>query len=567
GYLFLNPNQENQVSTTQRVERFTGGATLTFRPWSFLTLRGTGGYDVSHQADDELTPANVVLLSAAQAQGNAFQFRAATFAYTGNFSATASYRPSEAVTTSTTAGLQFYKNVYQQVQASGRSVVAGTAGVSGVVFPTVHDTTAPAVTFGGFVEEAVAVHDRLYVTGALRDDHHSAFGTNFKSVLYPKLSASWVIGEEPFFPQLSWLSGLRLRAAWGESGRAPEPIDALQFSAPVAVALQGTDVPGITVGGSGNTNLRPEKTREFEGGFDADLIGQRLHFVATYYDKATTDALVAVPIAGSIGQSATRLANLGRVSNKGIELQLTAQVLNTPNLTWDVTVGAWGNRNRVLSTGPGNTPIIFGLGGASQRLQAGYPAGGYWDVPYTYKDLNGDGIIEPNEITIGTQNAFAGSSQPTQGATLSTDVGFLQHFRVHGLLDGRWGALLDNATEGFRCLLGNCAALALSSMPLADQAAAVARLVYGTEWGYYQDAGFVKLREVSVSYDAPAAWAARVGARTLSFTVSGRNLVTWTNYKGADPELNTTGQDNYRVADFLTQPPVRYFLARVNVTF
>ena len=64
-----------------------------------------------------------------------------------------------------------------------------------------------------------------------------------------------------------------------------------------------------------------------------------------------------------------------------------------------------------------------------------------------------------------------------------------------------------------------------------------------------------------------AAAASRIGASSLSFTVSGRNLVTWTNYKGADPELNTIGQFNYSVADFLTQPPVRYFIGRVNVTF
>ena len=89
----------------------------------------------------------------------------------------------------------------------------------------------------------------------------------------------------------------------------------------------------------------------------------------------------------------------------------------------------------------------------------------------------------------------------------------------------------------------------------------------GLETGYFEDAGFVKLREVSLTYFAPATWASRLGANSLSFTLTGRNLATWTKYTGVDPELNDAGQLNFNTADFLTQPPVRYFLARVNVTF
>jgi TonB-linked SusC/RagA family outer membrane protein len=577
GYRFLTPGQANQVLSLERIERFTGGLTANFRPWSFLTMRGVGGYDVTNQGDDGLTPPNVIPLSTAQLQGNATQNRAQTFAYTANFSSTATFRLSPRVTSNTTAGVQFYKNVFQQVQAFGRSVIPGTEGVSGVVFPSVHDTTAPAVTLGGFIEEAVALNDRLYLTGAIRRDGHSAFGQSFGAINYPKLSGSWVISEEPFFPRLGWLETLRLRAAWGKSGRAPEPLDALQFFLPVAVATGGTDVPGIAIGSVGNSGLRPEQTREFETGFDVDLIQRRLHFEATYYDKNSKDGLVQVPIAGSVGEGAlpgavavTRLFNLGEVSNKGLEFVLTAQVVNTPNVVWSVTASAWGNRNRVLSTGPGNTPIIFGLGGSTQRLQVGYPAGGYWGRSYTFQDKNGDGLINPlasaGELTVTSDtDTFQGSSVPTHGGTLSTEVSFLGHFQLHGLLDGRFGNKLDNATESFRCLFAICAGARVPGVSLADQAASITAPAFET--GFYQDAGFVKLREVSVTYIAPTQWASRLGASALSFTVTGRNLATWTNYKGADPEVNTIGQFNYSVADFLTQPPVRYFVGRVNVTF
>ena len=107
----------------------------------------------------------------------------------------------------------------------------------------------------------------------------------------------------------------------------------------------------------------------------------------------------------------------------------------------------------------------------------------------------------------------------------------------------------------------------VKSSSLADQAAAGATFFFGDETGYYQDAGFVKLRELSLTYLAPPEWASHIGASSLSFTVTGRNLATWTKYRGVDPELNDIGQFNFSVADFLTQPPVRYFTGGVNVTF
>jgi len=568
GYGFLDPQIAQLVQAGQRIERFTGGLNLNFRPWSFLTLRGTAGYDVTNQGDTFLNPPNV---NPFDTDGQAFSYSAQVRAYTANLATTASFRPSSEMTSNTTVGLQFNKNVFEQVRASGRKIVTGTEGVGGVVFASVGDSVAPQVTLGGYVEEQVGLRDRLYITGALRADKNSAFGTEFSNIVYPKVSGSWVISEEPFFPRMSWLSSLRLRAAWGKSGRAPGTLDAERFSLPVAVAANGTDLAGVTFGGVGNAGLKPEQTREIETGFDADFANQRIHFEATYYDKNSKDALVAVPIAGSLGETFTRLDNLGRVSNKGIELLVTAQLVNRPNVSWSVTASGWGNKNRVLATDASNTPIIFGLGGASQRHQVGYPAGGYWGKSYTFTDVNGDGLINPDtlsgELTIGSADSFQGSSVPTRGASFSTEVNFLQHFRLYGLLDGRWGNKLDNATEQFRCQFTICSAFNLPKTSLADQAAADAAVYYGLETGFFEDAGFLKLREVSLTYFAPQTWASRIGASALSLTVTGRNLATWTKYRGADPEISQSGQFNFSVADFLSQPPVRYFLARINVTF
>jgi len=268
--------------------------------------------------------------------------------------------------------------------------------------------------------------------------------------------------------------------------------------------------------------------------------------------------------------SSQRFENLGQVSNVGVELLLNAQVVKAPHVTWDLTLSMWGNRNRLDVLGPGIAPIIFGLGGASQRHTEGFPLGSYFMVPYTYADTSGDGILSTREVTLGTTPVFLGTPLPTHGATLSSEASIGPHVRVYGLLDGRWGNKLFNSTEQFRCGFGICRGRNDKTASLTDQARAIANLL-GTQAGYVEDAGFVKLREVSVSFFAPQEWAHAIRANALSLTVSGRNLATWTNYTGADPELNQFGQSplfgGAPVADFLTQPPVRYFIARVNVSF
>ena len=568
GYGFLTPIQVDNIFVGQRVERYTGSLTANFKPWSFLTLRAVAGTDVTNRFDESTTPPGKVPFNQTTFDGSRASNRTQIFNYTANFTGTAAYRLGNNLTANTTAGLQYFKNLFAQTSASGRKLVGGTGTLNGVVVPSVGESIDEFITVGGYVEEQVGFHDRLFLTAALRGDDNSAFGTNFDFIAYPKVSASWVLSEEPFFPQVSFLNSLRLRAAYGRSGRQPGPNDAITFFSPVAVKTGGTDAPAITVGGLGDPGLKPERTTEFEAGLDADALSSRLHFEFTYYNKSSRDALIARTLAPSLGVTTSRFQNLGEVSNKGVELLLTAQILNGRNLGWNVTASAWGNRNRLVELGQGISPIIFGLGGASQRHAEGYPLGGYWGLPYTFSDADGNGLIDGGELTVGSSPVFLGSPLPTQGGTVSTEVSFLRHFRLYGLLDGRFGNKLDNSTEQFRCgSFANCRAVNDPTASLSDQARAVAALFYGLETGYFEDAGFVKLREVSLTYTPPSQWASRIGANSLSFTVTGRNLATWTDYSGVDPELNDAGQSNFNTADFLTQPPVRYFIVRVNVTF
>jgi hypothetical protein len=226
--------------------------------------------------------------------------------------------------------------------------------------------------------------------------------------------------------------------------------------------------------------------------------------------------------------------------------------------------------------------IFLGLGAvdgnAIQRFVEGQPTAGYWQRPLlSWQDKNNDGVISPVgcgptaaddtadcEVKIGDNVAYLGNPLPKREVALNTSFTVFKYVRLGGVVDHRGGYKLYNATEQFRCVaFQTCRAAYDKSSPLEDQAVRIASLL-GTDAGYVENASFVKLREVSLTFLAPNDWAKRARASNLALTLAGRNLATWTDYKGFDPELNWNGSSNYSTADFLTQPPVRYFTARLS---
>src|SRR5690606_37373013 len=168
------------------------------------------------------------------------------------------------------------------------------------------DNRQRVVNAGFFLQEAVGWKDRLFVTAGLRVDGNSAFGKDFGLQAYPKLMASYVLSDNEFWP-FEWWEALKLRAAIGESGRAPGAFDAVRTWDPIA----GDDgQAGFTPGQLGNPTLGPERSREIEAGFEAGLLGGRVGVDFTYYHQRTFDALIPVRFPPSQGFLSTQLENV-----------------------------------------------------------------------------------------------------------------------------------------------------------------------------------------------------------------------------------------------------------------
>jgi TonB-linked SusC/RagA family outer membrane protein len=573
GYGFgLRPEQISRINTRNVSDRITASAQANYRPASWLSFTGMGGVDRVSRFDFEHTGPGEVPFSATFLEGYRNTARTGQANYTANFNATGNFSLSPSIESTTSAGTQFSEEVFRQIGAFGAVLIAGAPSLQGANARfSVSEANTHVRTIGAYVQQQLAFNDRLFVTGAIRTDRNSAFGRDFGWVAYPALSASWVVREEPFFPEIDFLSTLRLRAAYGTSGLRPGNLDAFRFFNPVATNIQGVSVPAFTVGGAGNEVLRPEKSTELELGFDAGVMNDRVNLELTYYSKRSRDALVNVPLPPSLGLSASRRENLGEVTNKGLEALLNLRVIDVPSFRWDATVSASRTRNRLETLGEDrDTPIIFGLGGNTQRHSPGYPLGSYFGIPYTYEDANNDGVIQYGELTFLSDTAeFLGSPFPTREVSFQNTLQITDWVRLTGMLDYRGGFKQFNSTNEFRCGgFLTCSDIYDAGAPLDRQAAAVASYFEDNYFGYVEDASFVKLREVAVTLGLPRSMAERFRTQALSLTLSGRNLGTWTNYTGLDPEINFGGSgQNFLTAEFLTQPPARFFTARLDVSF
>ena len=577
GYRQFTPGYMWQEKTQQDVSRYIWSSNANWRPTSWLQNRATVGQDFTGRSDENLLfRGEGPPLSATTRLGSRGVSRANINNFTVDLGSTATLNPRPWLNTKTTVGAQYINYKLSLAATGGRQLAAGAQTVQSGAQPSVDEGTILQKTFGVFVEQAVALNDRLFLTAAVRSDQNSAFGTAFQRVFYPKASASWLISDESFWKAPSFVNSMRFRLAYGQSGVQPGPNDALQFYTAGTTNLDASDVPTVIFASLGDPNLKPERSSEFEGGFETQMMGGRLTVDVTYYNKKTRDALIEKILPPSLGIVSRQLTNIGAVRNKGWEFQVNTIPFDRRWLSWDVNISASLNDNEVISLG-GTPPQI----GNASRVVEGYPIGGLWARPITgWADKNKDGILTyfadaaKNEVFIGDSALFRGYATPRYMTTLTSGWSLLNRkLRLQTLFDYRGGNKWFNDTERLRCQRPNCEGRNAPKSSFALQAANIARLENpaSTLDGYFMSGAFVRLREASVQYTFSNDIARRYfRARSVSLAASGRNLHLWTSYLGTDPEtaFNITNPTSGDVpADFQTLAPPSYFTFRINLGF
>lgn len=596
GFFTLLPEEfQLQVSHGGKIERDVGRLTTAVHvdhaPTSWFRQRLILGYDRTGETNVIFVPRVDALLPRAallsfpsgykEDESREIDYR------TFDYSATASVSLSRSIRASTSIGGQYYGTTTSYAFESGRDFpTEGLSSINSTATKLVNDDDViQNITIGGFVQEQLAWRDRLFLTAALRTDDNSSFGANFDRVYYPKASMSWVLSDEPFFHAPA-INTLRLRAAYGEAGKQPQAFDALPT---FTTALGPSDAPAVTPQRVGNPDLGPERGKELEVGADIGALHDRVGLELTYYDKRTSNAILERQFAPSGGFPGTQLFNAGAIRNRGFEVAAHATPIRRPQLGWDVALTLATNSNRVLSLGDDQTQFV--TAGMYLRHEVGYPVGAWFEKRVVSAQIDAAGTpsqvlcddgrggsmpcLGPNGIIGDADDApsvFLGSSLPrTQGSATTTLSTLHDRLRLYALVDfARGQRKMDSDTQS-RCTLdGNrCRE---NFFPLEFDPRRIAGINSNSalvDW-VIADASFVKLREVACAYSLPDRWANVLRASAATITLSGRELHTWTRYKGLEPEamyLGGTLGGNYGGTEANMYPQLSQWLISFSLAF
>lgn len=574
GWREFTPRQVYQTVTRQAIERLINSVNADWRPEPWLAFRGNFGLDLINRVDTQVCRFGDCALTTDRL-GFKEDNRTNFYTYTLDVGGTATRRVSDAVESQTSVGVQYYRNIFDANYAYGSTLPPGAQTVSAAATKTAAEGRSESRTLGAYVEQRISHKDRLFLTGAVRSDRNSAFGADFKTVFYPKLSVSWILSDEEFFPTPGWLNQLRLRSAYGASGVQPGTIDAVQYYSTTQVLGESGEQSGLIFSTLGNANMKPERSTEVEVGLDASMLGNRVSTELTYYSKSSRDALISRVLPPSIGTGATaRLENLGEVSNKGVEALLDVAVLRRQDLEWTLTFNASSNENELVSLG--GLPNIVTSSTLQQR--EGYPLWGWWSRRLlSYADKDGNGIITYNadparsEIEVSDTAQYSGRSLPKYEAAFTSGLSLWNgRVRLDALLDYRGGHLVYNNTERIRCASrANCSGLINPESSLFEQARTVMVREHPSRSvaGFLEEGDFIRFRELALTLSPSSDFAGGVlRGRSLTATLAARNLgVLWTKYTGVDSEAyGGTGDGG---SSFQAFAPPTYLSLRLSVGF
>jgi outer membrane receptor protein involved in Fe transport len=539
---------------------------MSHRPLSWLSHRLIVGIDQAFEDNQtiiELQPDSIAqFLTTPNNLGRKIVDRRQRTLSTLDYGATASFRLSDRLNLSSAAGAQYYRDFTKSEYAEGQGFpLGGIKLVSAASRTFGGDDYVTNTTLGFYWQEELSLNNRVFLTGAIRADENSAFGPSVRLAKYPKLSGSWVISEEPFW-NIGFVDALKLRAAYGKSGLHPVAFSALRTYRPASGSTGSTVTPQSV----GNPDLGPEQSGELEVGFEAGLLGNRLGIDFTYYDKRTKDMIILREIAPSTGFPASQYVNAARVKSNGVELLLRAVPVASEAITWTSVLNLSTNDSEVLELDRNNPSLSFitvGTGSTAFTLRhaIGYPIGSRFSkriVSATFNPTTGraENILcdgGPGGQPMACAQApylFIGRGNPKFQGGLTNTVTVLGKVTFLAQMDFKTGHVKFDQDHQARCALFRLCELNFRPEkydPIDVAYAQLGSLDIGAKW--FPDASFLKLRELSLTYDLPTAWVRRLRAGQGSISVAGRNLYTYApNYTSLDPEsldFGAAGITNY----------------------
>ncbi|MFP4060115.1 MAG: SusC/RagA family TonB-linked outer membrane protein [Bacteroidales bacterium] len=457
------------------------------------------------------------------------------------------------------SGIQLPGNEYQYV-TSAAEIVGGTS------FPEEYKLSG---FFGRFNYD----YNKKYLLNAtFRADGSSRFGAENRYAYFPSVSAAWRMSEESFMQTITFLSDLKLRAAYGTTGN--QEIGNYSSLGIWSTGINYLNLAGLAPTQLANPDLRWEKTSTIEGGVDAGFFNDRVFFSVNYYSKITSDLLLPRRIPATSGFTIIN-ENIGEISNKGFEFSLGGQVFADPKgLNWDLNLNMATNQSKVEEL-YNDEPINIGY---ANRFEVGEPFAAFYGYRYievdpqdgsiVYKDKTGDGITDDDREIIGNPNPLL-----TGGITSTFSY---KGIELSGFLQFNYGNDIMNAfrTYSESYYSDNLTSRMMDRWQRPGQVTDIPKPSYADpdyqliSSRFLEDGSYLRLQSLTLAYNIPSNLLEPLKINKLRLYFSGQNIWLSTKYSGVDPEVNYAGSSNTVMGtDFYTYPIPRVWTLGIDLGF
>ncbi|PUZ20724.1 TonB-linked outer membrane protein, SusC/RagA family [Chitinophaga costaii] len=455
-------------------------------------------------------------------------------------------------------------------------------------------------TFGFLVNQSIDFAEWIGISGGFRSDYSSEFGAGSKATTFPR-GTIYIRPSE--FMKLSWLSDWKLRGAFATAGTPPDV-----YTRQVTLDAGTLGVGGVSLSipsTAHNNDLKIQVSKELEVGTDISVLPttgdwlSRITLGATYWKRKSTDAIQVADVAQSTGASGL-ISNLTTLSSHGVDLSLDITTANKKNFIWNTAV-RWGFTKTMVDKVSNHQTVVSGEFGLKEGEELGIFYGQSplhsldqlkvdGKTPYidpadrsNYTLVNGNVVdtrTNAAKLTAADDLKKIGQAYPDFTASLINTFTIFQAFTVSFQFDWTHGNNTYNLTRQwmYRDKISRDYDDVINVNGKSGAYAAYYSSMYNTlqpqSW-YVEDGSFIRLRDVSLTYDATRLIHAR-WLKRLSVTLGGRNLLTFTKYHGLDPETTTSvdsqgssldGVGAFKGVDYFTVPNLKSYQVGINVGF
>lgn len=468
---------------------------------------------------------------------------------------------------------------------------------------TATGTSVTSALASTFVRLNYGFRDRYLFTGTLRRDGSSKFGPDKRYGLFPSISGAWRVSEESFLKEADFLTNLKLRVGYGLTGNQNISDFAYVTRAGASPYVWGNSmVVGNSSVNMGNPKLQWESAQQFNIGVDASFIKDRLSVVIDYYDKKSKDLLIQTPIPYIAAVTENPYVNLGSVQNRGVEIGINSRNMISRKFSWSTNFNISFNRNKVLDIGknalgealviPGdNIPLTSDY---ANMTKEGHPVGAFYMYQF-------DGIWQKNEAEeaakfgsvpgdpkfVDRNNSksldtgdkdFVGSPLPTYygGFTNTFSYGPFSLNIFFNFAGGNkiYHAMRNLNARGvpFNQQLAEVADFwtednPSNTIPRPSQGGNTTFLATRVSTKYLEDGKYLRLKNVSLSYELPKSFLTKLNVNNATVSVSGTNLITFAKYTGLDPEALSSQNLLTGGIDYTPYPSTRFYSFSLQLSF